>query len=83
VNHKRGRPKNRRAGCLFCKPHKANGAKNRELPRDVRRTEPRRTTDHDDEYAGYCDSLCRCWESDYVFDYEPPSVTFTLQEVAR
>ena len=27
MNHKRGRPKNRRAGCLFCKPHKANGCK--------------------------------------------------------
>jgi len=25
MNHKRHRPKNRRAGCLFCKPHKANG----------------------------------------------------------
>lgn len=25
ANHKRGRPKNRRAGCLLCKPHKANG----------------------------------------------------------
>jgi hypothetical protein len=25
VNHKRHRPKNRRAGCLLCKPHKANG----------------------------------------------------------
>lgn len=25
MNHKRGRPKNRRAGCLMCKPHKANG----------------------------------------------------------
>jgi hypothetical protein len=24
-HHKRGRPKNRRAGCLMCKPHKANG----------------------------------------------------------
>ncbi|MCZ7525604.1 MAG: hypothetical protein M5U14_03970 [Acidimicrobiia bacterium] len=23
---KRRRPKNRRAGCLLCKPHKANGA---------------------------------------------------------
>ena len=23
VNHKRGRPKRRRAGCLMCKPHKA------------------------------------------------------------
>lgn len=25
MNHKRGRPKNRRAGCLLCKPHKMNG----------------------------------------------------------
>lgn len=27
MNHKRGRPKNQRAGCLMCKPHKMNGAK--------------------------------------------------------
>ncbi|MHB8563342.1 MAG: hypothetical protein ACYDDA_05220 [Acidiferrobacteraceae bacterium] len=27
MNHKRRRPKNRRAGCLLCKPHKANGAR--------------------------------------------------------
>lgn len=27
MNHKRGRPKNRRAGCLMCKPNKVNGAK--------------------------------------------------------
>ena len=26
MNHKRGRAKNRRAGCLWCKPHKGNGA---------------------------------------------------------
>jgi len=25
MNHKRKRPKNRRSGCLMCKPHKANG----------------------------------------------------------
>jgi len=29
MNHKRGRCKNRRAGCLLCKPHKANGADRR------------------------------------------------------
>lgn len=29
MNHKRGRPKNRRAGCLLCKPNKANGLKHR------------------------------------------------------
>lgn len=26
-HHKRRRPKNRRGGCLFCKPHKRNGAR--------------------------------------------------------
>lgn len=25
MNHKRKRPKNRRSGCLLCKPHKVNG----------------------------------------------------------
>lgn len=25
MHHKRKRPKNARAGCLMCKPHKANG----------------------------------------------------------
>jgi hypothetical protein len=25
MHHKRRRPKNRRAGCLYCKPHKVNG----------------------------------------------------------
>jgi hypothetical protein len=29
MNFKRGRPKNRRAGCLMCKPHKANGCKSK------------------------------------------------------
>lgn len=27
AHHKRRRPKNRRAGCLFCKTHKGNGMK--------------------------------------------------------
>lgn len=29
MNHKRKRPKNRRAGCLMCKPNKTNGNKHR------------------------------------------------------
>lgn len=38
MHHKRRRPKKQRAGCLFCKPHKGNGAsaKNRD-PAAVRR----------------------------------------------
>ncbi len=27
MHHKRRRPKSTRAGCLMCKPHKANGKK--------------------------------------------------------
>jgi hypothetical protein len=27
MDHKRGRPKQRRAGCLLCKPHKLSSAK--------------------------------------------------------
>lgn len=26
AHHKRRRPKNRRSGCLFCKPYKGNGS---------------------------------------------------------
>jgi len=29
MHHKRKRPKNRRAGCLMCKPFKANGVPKR------------------------------------------------------
>jgi len=32
AHHKRRRPKNRRAGCLMCKPHKMNGVKKRGFP---------------------------------------------------
>lgn len=38
MHHKRGRPKNRRAGCLLCKPWKQNGAKkDLSRPSDKRR----------------------------------------------
>jgi len=30
MNHKRGRPKSARSGCLLCKPHKANAVKDTE-----------------------------------------------------
>jgi hypothetical protein len=37
ANHKRGRSKNQRAGCLLCKPHKANGAKQKDPPNEARK----------------------------------------------
>lgn len=33
MHHKRRHPKNRRAGCLFCKPFKANHAKHTDRDR--------------------------------------------------
>lgn len=40
--HKRRRPKNRRAGCLMCKPHKINGASPKDKYRisELRRIQP-------------------------------------------
>jgi hypothetical protein len=50
MNFKRGRRKNARAGCLYCKPHKANGADRRtaaerRMDADVREA---RATDRED-----------------------------------
>lgn len=36
MNHKRGRSKNARSGCLMCKPHKACGAKHSDKARAMR-----------------------------------------------
>lgn len=46
MNYKRRRPKNRRAGCLLCKMHKANGA-------DRRTVSERRQDDGDRKDWGY------------------------------
>lgn len=48
MHHKRRRPKNRRAGCLFCKPHKANGTKGTEGARRL----PERRARFDEREAG-------------------------------
>jgi len=54
MNHKRKRPKNRRAGCLLCKPHKANGAKGREAHQTLqeRKARERQTDSVKDFYRG-------------------------------
>ena len=41
MHHKRKRPKNRRAGCGLCKPHKRNGAKKKDKPSVARLTRER------------------------------------------
>jgi hypothetical protein len=49
MNHKRKRPKNRRSGCLLCKPHKANGvddATRQELLARIDEREQRKQCDH-------------------------------------
>ena len=37
MHHKRRRPKNRRSGCLRCKPHKQNGLKHLRPISELRR----------------------------------------------
>ena len=44
MHHKRKRPKNRRAGCLLCKPHKANGAKGRKSHQTLQELKARERT---------------------------------------
>lgn len=53
VHHKRGRAKNARAGCTFCKPHKANGARTS----DVRREGERDRHELLEEIAGGADEF--------------------------
>lgn len=47
MNHKRRRPKNRRAGCLLCKPWKANGV-NDPPPRERRKLQDRQELRRDE-----------------------------------
>ena len=42
AHHKRRKRKNARSGCLMCKPHKANGAKDKEKASVKRRTQEER-----------------------------------------
>lgn len=49
ANHKRGKRKNARAGCLLCHPYKANGVKGAAIAVPVR---DRRRIDHDEISAG-------------------------------
>lgn len=48
MNHKRRRPKNRRAGCLMCKPNKMNGAKGQERATKIKGVRPRVRIDKPD-----------------------------------
>lgn len=60
AHHKRKRPKNRRGGCLMCKPHKMNGAKAKEKisvkrKRDLTDTNPPPPReDREAYYSWYC-----------------------------
>lgn len=49
AHHKRRRPKNRRAGCLFCKPFKANGCQ-RPAHTDLRRAGEAKHRGHGQQY---------------------------------
>lgn len=60
ANHKRGKAKNQRAGCLLCKPHKANGTKGSaaSLDRQGLRAKADEATIEEDSEPPVCDGTC-------------------------
>jgi hypothetical protein len=52
-HHKRGRAKNRRAGCLWCKPQKANGLKGSEAHQTWQERKSR-VSEHEQREAVLC-----------------------------
>lgn len=57
MNHKRGKPKKARSGCLMCKPHKHNGAKGSFI--NQTRQEQKAIIDEQDQQTDFvhsCDS---------------------------
>lgn len=66
ANHKRKRPKNARAGCLMCKPHKMNGNNERsKLKEDVDKEIELGTVEHHTSTDDLCNSFrCVCDDPD-------------------
>lgn len=63
MNHKRGRPKDRRAGCLLCKPHKSNANKGSERNRrnDLPPEEYRNCVGGEWDFCPDCNGSGRCY----------------------
>jgi len=51
LHHKRKRPKNRRAGCLLCKPWKVNGAGRKGNGENERHSDFKRRTFADEDIS--------------------------------
>lgn len=80
MNHKRGRPKNRRAGCLLCKPWKKNGVPTEREGGEAHSDHARRALadteidqflaqeDADDEYAREDQWVEQRWDGDTGYD---------------
>jgi hypothetical protein len=67
THHKRGKPKNAPAGCLLCKPHKANGAVDKRpatLRAEVDEAEQRETAEDpmDAQMEGWTEKDFADWE---------------------
>jgi len=63
MNHKRGRAKNQRSGCLMCKPWKVNGASPRQ---GLKASEARRIQDSEQPLGHPMFGDFEC--DDYVYD---------------
>jgi len=65
MHHKRGQPKNARAGCLMCKPHKANGVDRRTVQERRQPDLSRLIADYFHEYTGFGPTT---WPHDWDWD---------------
>lgn len=92
MNFKRGRPKNARAGCLLCQPHKANGCTSRPVSERRKTVDPidvheavafereTRDQDWDDDRlrCSYCGGPCEeLYGTDWDDPYCPPPIPLT------
>ena len=66
-HHKRGRRKNARAGCLMCKPHKANGIKGMKSAQPIAELKAREAEALEDDVAPITGIVCRVW----LFCHQP------------
>ena len=84
MHHKRRKPKNARAGCLLCKPHKANGVGEIKKTVQERRQPPieKLLQEHYDRWRGF-GFFENSWDGYYEDDVYWDDDTMAKHETAR
>ncbi len=87
AHHKRGRPKHQRNGCLYCKPHKDNHAKDKEMASVKRRLQDDLDDLQDDaKLEGLdhdCGPECGLWEPKLIDLAGKPLTAEMIEDMAR